>query len=551
MAIVSVGHGLYMDNQTNQPTTADGLPIQGDALLNWYKESSQQQGTAWNPTTLNGMVNPTGSHAARPPTSPVDPFMGALNTYNPNFFNPGYQVWENDPNGQQNPSYMALQNALQGGGTTLGNFAKDFGTQNQASIDQLSGINYSNLGDAFNTFNAGAQTKLGGLGDYLGGLRNTVGNLGQQSQGLMGQTNNTFNPLLQQASALQGGLAGQYNPLIARAGGLTTNDLQQQLAAMQGYAPQQQYALAGQLGALGQNTLGQLSNVQNQYGQMINGVDPRFEALRQSQFNQLNTDQQNQQAQTSEFFNRRGLGDTSAALNELNKLGSGFSQQRQNLTAQLNMDQLQRQDQALANYGNLAAQQGQIGSGFLGQQAGLYQGGDALLSQILGQRGAFVGQESGLIGNQANILGQLGQQQQGLLGLQGNLGSQQLGQLQNLLGQQGSFAQMGAGFANEQANMLGMQGNLLNQQQQFGLAQNQAQQGLYGQLAQMQANNQAQQLGMFGQQMGLEQALGQMGQQAVDSRNTAQQLYLQSLTAGLQNLTIPQTLQTAQTAAGK
>ena len=110
---------------------------------------------------------------------------------------------------------------------------------------------------------------------------------------------------------------------------------------------------------------------------------------------------------------------------------------------------------------------------------------------------------------------------------------------------------MGAGFANEQANMLGMQGNLLNQQQQFGLAQNQAQQGLYGQLAQMQANNQAQQLGMFGQQMGLEQALGQMGQQAVDSRNTAQQLYLQSLTAGLQNLTIPQTLQTAQTAAGK
>src|SRR3990167_5850212 len=80
---------------------------------------------------------PESNTTPKPPSS-GDNFNSALNTYNPNFFNPGYQVWENNPNGQQNPSYIALQNALQGGGTTLGNFAKDFGTQNQASIDQLS-----------------------------------------------------------------------------------------------------------------------------------------------------------------------------------------------------------------------------------------------------------------------------------------------------------------------------------------------------------------------------------------------------------------------------
>ena len=52
--------------------------------------------------------------------------------------------------------------------------------------------------------------------------------------------------------------------------------------------------------------------------------DPRFAAFRESQFDVLGANEQSQVAQQSDWFSRRGAGDTTASLNAQNRTRGGF-----------------------------------------------------------------------------------------------------------------------------------------------------------------------------------------------------------------------------------
>lgn len=206
-------------------------------------------------------------------------------------------------------------------------------------------------------------------------------------------------------------LIGLYNPEIldAQFQGLTQEQIQ---GANQGLTD-----ISGQLGGIDtgyQNVLNQLQGItptglqgaQTGTASLANilqsratgGIDPRLQQLATSQLNQLNTQQGQQAAAQSEFFSRRGLGGSAAELNAQNQLGNQFSQQQQNLLANIGATSLNREDvntqNALAAYGQqgnlglsgaqfqqgLAALQGQFGmqnaqllQGIYGQQAGLNQ----------------------------------------------------------------------------------------------------------------------------------------------------------------------------------
>ena len=84
--------------------------------------------------------------------------------------------------------------------------------------------------------------------------------------------------------------------------------------------------------------------------------DPRFQAFKDSQLGQLSREQQQQQAMTSDFFSRRGLGGSSAQLNQMQNLGTQFGQQRQNVMSQLGMQEMGRQDKALLTAAQLQQQ---------------------------------------------------------------------------------------------------------------------------------------------------------------------------------------------------
>lgn len=108
------------------------------------------------------------------------------------------------------------------------------------------------------------------------------------------------------------------------------------------------------------------------------GGDPRFDAFKTAQLGQLETDQQRQEALTSNFFSRRGLGGSSAALNALNNVGTQYGQQRQNMNASLGLQQLGRQDQALTT-----------AAGLYGTQFGLEQGRYSQIGQLGLAQGRF------------------------------------------------------------------------------------------------------------------------------------------------------------------
>ncbi len=229
---------------------------------------------------------------------------------------------------------------------------------------------------------------------------------------------------------------------------------------------------------------------QNLRGVLEGGNDPRFEAFRQAQNEQLLEEQERQQAQTSDFFGRRGIGGSSAALTELQNQGTGFAQQRRQLGAQLGLQQLGRQDTALQQLLGAAGQRAGIESGLLGQQQG-----------ILGQQQNVFGQQAGIEGQRAGILGQQAN-------LQGQRAQTQLGLQQGVL-QQGQFQQ---GLLGQQQSALGLQSGLLGQQQALG-------------------------------QQHIQNVFG-----AQQAQNLAQQGNIDAATAALENLTIPAQLALAQEA---
>ncbi len=155
-------------------------------------------------------------------------------------------------------------------------------------------------------------------------------------------------------------------------------ELSQGLSGLRG----QQAGLVTESQALG-GTLADVAAQQRSIG-LGETVDPRFQAFRASQMESLAASQQAQQARQSEFFTRRGLGSSAAALNQQNVLAQQFGREEQAITGQLGLQELGAQQQALQTSLGIGTQQ----AGLLGQQAG------------------FMGQQAGLVGQQAGIAGQ-------------------------------------------------------------------------------------------------------------------------------------------------
>ena len=131
--------------------------------------------------------------------------------------------------------------------------------------------------------------------------------------------------------------------------------------------PEQQAAATSQIGGLLSN-LGGVGAQQQAIG-LGQATDPRFEQFRTSQIGALSRTQQEQQARQSEFFNRRGIGGSSAALNQQNRLSTQFGEQQQALTSQIGLQEIANQQQALQTALGIGTQQ----AGLVGQQFGINQ----------------------------------------------------------------------------------------------------------------------------------------------------------------------------------
>ena len=122
----------------------------------------------------------------------------------------------------------------------------------------------------------------------------------------------------------------------------------------------------GDLGGLG----GQLGGIAGQFGDIAAGNDPRFGAFRTAQLDLLESQRSQQTGALQNQFARTGLGDSSAATNQVNALNQQFNLQGRGLSSQIGLQQLGRQDQALGAQAGLVGQQ----AGIVGQQAGLTAG---------------------------------------------------------------------------------------------------------------------------------------------------------------------------------
>lgn len=77
--------------------------------------------------------------------------------------------------------------------------------------------------------------------------------------------------------------------------------------------------------------------------------DPAFAEFQNAQNAQLSANQRADTAQQAEFFNRRGMGDSSNALNQMNKTAASYNLQRGTLASQIGLQALSRRDDAFAS----------------------------------------------------------------------------------------------------------------------------------------------------------------------------------------------------------
>ena len=130
-----------------------------------------------------------------------------------------------------------------------------------------------------------------------------------------------------------------------------------------------QKAVSGQQGLIDQSILdlqgfgGDLGGIAGQFGAIAGGNDPRFDAFRTAQLGLLESQRSQQTGALQNQFARTGLGDSSAATNQVNALNQQFNLQGQGLSSQIGLQQLGRQDAALGSQ-----------AGIIGQQAGLTAG---------------------------------------------------------------------------------------------------------------------------------------------------------------------------------
>ena len=135
-----------------------------------------------------------------------------------------------------------------------------------------------------------------------------------------------------------------------------------------------------------QNLIGELTNV-------ANNKDPRFQDYRDSFFNEevdpntglkgtglFDTQRRDIQDSTNSFFNRRGIGGSSGALNAIANINTEFNQQERAFSADLGLKELGRQDKALLDLSGLNqtlqginTQNINTSAGLIGQEASLGQ----------------------------------------------------------------------------------------------------------------------------------------------------------------------------------
>ena len=84
--------------------------------------------------------------------------------------------------------------------------------------------------------------------------------------------------------------------------------------------------------------------------------DPRFANYQKAQFGVLGANETANIAQSSDFFARRGAGDTTANLNATNKIRSGYDRERQALSGSIGLQQMGRQDTAANQVAALTGQ---------------------------------------------------------------------------------------------------------------------------------------------------------------------------------------------------
>jgi len=351
------------------------------------------------------------------------------------------------------------------------------------------------------------QQDIGQLSQLIPGMSDITQQAGTNLQGLSSQSQTLTDQMRSQLAGLGSGLTQ------GSAAGLSNIDQIRQLIQQQGtgagnlYDPYQQ-----QLQALNQNAAnvsatgltdaqtgtsdiaGYLQNIGT--GQ----VDPRYQAVADAQIAQIAQQQKERQMAQDEFFSRRGISGTSAALNAQNRLASQFDLEKQSAQSNLALQGLQRGDVALQNALGARGQQAQLGlaggefarsginqqTGLVGQQAGLTTTGQSLASQLLGQAAGLSGQ--GL--NQQQTLAQL---QAGLLGQGQAATSADLATRAGLSNQLFSNTQQNAMNTANLANLrsgLNLQGTQLLSQlgtQQAGFGQ----QGIENLIAQLSSGNQA------------------------------------------------------------
>ena len=154
--------------------------------------------------------------------------------------------------------------------------------------------------------------------------------------------------------------------------------------------------------AAGDAGAGQFGDLYNRQMGIATGQDPRFANFANSQRNILRTQTAQQQSQASDMFGKRGLGESSAALNALTGIQGQGQMQERNMLAQLGLQEMGRQDQALNLAAGLTGQQmgarmggiqgqGQFGQAGLGARMGGIQGQGQLSQAGLGARMGGIG----------------------------------------------------------------------------------------------------------------------------------------------------------------
>ena len=147
---------------------------------------------------------------------------------------------------------------------------------------------------------------------------------------------------------------------------------------------------------------GQYSDVRNQYQGILDQQDPRFEQFRQAQLNELGNQEQDQISQIQAQFAAQGLSGSSQEANALQNVRESIGRQRGSLTAQIGMQQLGRQDNALSALGSLTGTQADLDSRMINQRSGLYGSGFDAVRASQGVQGDLLSKD---IANTSNIAG--------------------------------------------------------------------------------------------------------------------------------------------------